>query len=52
MGLACKCPISFLYDQTREFTTIVLGIFSVSDTAVLLYQDQLRYSIHQGMMLA
>jgi len=32
MGLACKCPTSFLYDQTREFPTIILGIFTVSKT--------------------
>ena len=33
MGLNCKCPTFLPVDQTREFTTIVLGIFTISDTA-------------------
>jgi len=30
MGLFCKCPTSFLNDQTREFPIIILGISTVS----------------------
>lgn len=33
MGLNCKCPTSFLNDQTREFPIIILGIYTVSKTA-------------------
>lgn len=32
MGLNCKCPTSFLNDQTREFPIIILGIYTVSKT--------------------
>ena len=34
MGLNCKCPTSFLNDQTREFPIIILGIYTVSKTAI------------------
>ena len=38
MGLNCKCPTSFLYDQTREFLTIILGIFTVSKTVPVPFE--------------
>lgn len=36
MGLNCKCPTSFLNDQTREFPIIILGIYTVSKTRYIL----------------
>lgn len=37
MGLNCKCPTSFLNDQTREFPIIILGIYTVSKTGKEAY---------------